>query len=421
MHASPRALAYGLVLASCWLATPGRSADLVVDASGATSSLTTIDQAMATALPGDRILVLPGSYPAFLFNRGVEVVGLGASPDQVVVERVDFHVNHPTFGYDAGLSNLTICGTGPYDGTSVSGNELGAGTLVIHGVRLCGGIFLRGGGEFYLLMIDSHVDAVSGGGFQNSGLDFGGGIADLVDSKIQGPPAAEGPGAVAGVGIRVRSGAVVRISACEVDGGHGGGGAAGSTDGGDAIDRSPTGTAQLRLSGGSVIRGGAGGPGGTGGAGVDLSGSILLGDASVAGGGGQTPGPAYAASQPTLLPYDPHLRLEPSHSFASGSPFASGGQVVAFVPDASLPVTTILYAPRIDPPSSPDLSPLPPSGSHELSSNGPMGLRAPRRRDSAGSVAGLTVPARRIVYQGFCVDPITQQVVTTNPTVVASR
>lgn len=420
MHASPRSLAYALALSSMWLATPGRAADLVVDASGVSSSFTTIDQAMAVATPGDRILVLPGSYPAFFFNRGVEVVGLGATPDQVVVDRVDYHINQPTFGYDSGLTNLTICGAGTYDGTSISGNELGAGTLVIHGVRLCGGVFLRGGGEFYLLMLDSHIDTVTGGGFQNSGLDFGGGVADLVDSKIEGPPASERAATTAGAGIRVRPGAKVRISACEVDGGDGGGGANGSTSGGDAIDRSSTSSAQVRVSGGSVIRGGAGGPGGAGGAGVDLFGTILVGDAIVTGGGGQTPGPAYAASQPTFLPYDPHLRLDPVQAFAAGSPFVSSGQLLTFGASGSLPTTSIEFSSRIDPPTSPDLSPIPSSGSQELSFGGPIGWRAPRRNLGA-PIAGLTIPTRRVVYQGFFVDPITQQLVTTNPTAVVLR
>src|SRR5262245_45870285 len=126
-----------LAFAAVVLARSAHAADWIVDATGAQSSFTTIDPAMVQSTPGDRILVLPGSYPAVHFSRGVEVIGMGDEPGDVVVARVDFHVNIPNDDFDAVLSNLRVCGSGAADSISISGNELSAGTFLIDSVETC--------------------------------------------------------------------------------------------------------------------------------------------------------------------------------------------------------------------------------------------------------------------------------------------
>src|SRR5688572_17272543 len=180
------------------LCVPAVAHDHLVDASGVQSPLVDLTQAMALAVPGDRIFVLPGSYPAFHFSRGVEVVGLGSDPSQVTIARVDFHPTAPATGFDAGLSNLTVCGAASQDSTSISGNELAEGTLTLQGVVTCGGVYLRGGGRFYLLVADSRVEPLAGAGFQGAAFDFGGGIADFVDTRIAGAGASVQAGTPAG-------------------------------------------------------------------------------------------------------------------------------------------------------------------------------------------------------------------------------
>jgi hypothetical protein len=409
-----RSASSGLVLTTL-LATGASATDRLVDATGAASPLTTVDQAMALCVPGDRILILPGSYPSFTFNRGVEVVGLGATPDQVLIEAIGYHINIPNQNYDTGLANVTVCGTGPDDGTGFSGNELGPGTLVLDGVQLCSGVYLRGAGEFYLLVHNSSVIADPGDGFLNAAFDFGGGVADFVDTRIHAAPASSSAGTPAGVALRVRTNTTVRVSGCEIVGGSGAPGGDAYSNGGDAIERANASVvANLRLSGGSLIRGGSAHEGGEGGAGVDLNGTILVGTAIVAGGTGSVPGAAYAGTQPTNLPYDPQLSAIPGHLFAQGATFLESGQSLSLVPDVTLPMPTIHFAMRLDDPASPDLSPLPPAESSVWMFDGPMGIEAPARRHAGP----YRIPLRRTVFQGFFVDPATQAVVTTNPVVV---
>lgn len=397
------------LLVACLLSPAARAADWVVDASGAAGTLTTIDQAMLVAAPGDRILVLPGSYPAFHFSRGVDVIGLGASPADVVVARVDYHVNVPPIDYDTSLSNLTVCGSGPSDGVSTSGNELGPGTHLIEGVVMCGGVFLHGDGDFYLIVANSRFEPGPGDGFQGAAFDFGGGIFDLVDSRIQGWSASPQDGIGPGVGLRIAGDSTVRVSGSEVFGGAASEEGTGLGDGADAIERGfGSGPIAVRIAGQSLVRGGDGSPSGAGGAGVDLTASITVGDTTVSGGGGGTPGPDYAASQPTFLGYDPYLATFPARKFAMAHTFLAPGDGVLLRYDASLAGAVIGAGRHLDPPAQPHLSPLVPGEVHFFDT-APVGVMNPVAQ------TGSSPPHNRGIYQAFFIVPRTGAAITTNP------
>jgi len=395
-------------------ALESRANDLVVDAAGLASSYTTIEQAMVQASPGDRIFVLPGSYPAFQFSRGVEVIGMGHSPSEVVIARVDFHPNLPITGFDAGLANVSVCSGNPEDAISISGNELAPGTLVLQGVVTCGGVYLRGAGSFYLLCADSRIQPVPGAGFLNAAFDFGGGTADFVDAWIEGSPASLTASEPAGVGLRIGGGAVVRVSNTRVLGGIGApSGLNVLQHGADAIAKGfGAALPELRLSGQSVISGGNAGPAGVGGDGLDLVGLISIGLSTVSGGSGASAGLDFAGSQPLLLGYDPYLRAQPAKLYASGDAFYRPGTQLVVSPGAVLPALGLGYALRIDPPSNALFSPLPPAGT--LNVNGDQFVVnvtpaqfSPWMRDAFAR--------RRIVVQGFFRPFEGAALVATNP------
>ncbi|MEZ6014885.1 MAG: hypothetical protein R3F49_07225 [Planctomycetota bacterium] len=307
-------LACASALAFALLGTlPLRANDLIVDTAGGPATFQTIGAAMLAAAPGDRILVVPGSYPAFQFERGVEVLGLGVTPAEVTIARVDFHVSVPNIDYDAVLSNVTVCGTSPNDAIAITGNELARGTLLLDGVRTCGGVFLGGDEGFQLVAQNSRFEPLANGGFLGAAFDFGGGRAELVDVGIFGWDAELS--APAGHGLRISAGAAVRATACTIEGGAGADlEAPGRADGGDGVTSLPwPGPVTLMLSGGTAVAGGSGaGLTGRGGAGVrarGLAGSLTLGDAAVTGGGGALLGAAWAEDQALALGFDPSLTL----------------------------------------------------------------------------------------------------------------
>jgi hypothetical protein len=394
------------------LAAPGRAGDLIVDASGVASGFTDITQAMLASSPGDRILVLPGSYPAFHFSRGVEVIGIGADPSQVVVERVDYHPNIPPFNYHTALSNLTVCGSGAANGTSISGNELAAGTLVLDGVATCGGVYLRGGeGSFYLMVVDSRVEPGPGGGFLNAAFDFSGGVADFVGTRITAANASLAAGTPAGTALRIGEEATVRLSGSEVLGGDGteNGGSTALDDGGTAIGQGIGTVASVRLSGGTAVKGGRGGAQGMGGDGIEVGGMILSGDATVAGGtGGVGPGAAYGATLPTDLGYDPELIASPAKTFAAGPTFLLPGESVQLSVDPSLPNVLVLGSRALVPPPTPSGSPLVTSG---FGASSPPTITAPQ----PGGDAVWSAPSRRGYFQLVFVDPTSGRLETSNP------
>lgn len=387
------------------LALPASATDWIVDAAGGQGTLATIAQAMAVCSTGDRILVMPGSYPAFHFSRAVDVVGLGASPSDVVIHRVDYHPTVPTLGFDTGLTNLTVCG----DSISISGNELAPGTLVLDGVRACSGVYLHGAGQFYLLVQNADVEAGPGDGFLGAAFDFGGGTADIVNSSIRGANASAVVGTTAGVGLRVWSTSTsnVRISNSLVSGGSGMR-ATGFLDGADAIDHLAGGVSTLRLSGGAQILGGAADVGGRGGNGVDISGEITTGEVVVIGGAGGTPGSPYATSQPTPLGFDPLLRLSPAGQGGTLPVFQHPGDFILAGCDPSISSAVLASSTAIDPPSTPASTALvtPQVG------NGPTeAFLIPIRQHRVANPA----PKRRLYLQGLFLDASTGQTHTTNP------
>ncbi len=352
---------FALLAIASPFAVAAHATDRLVDASGVASPLTTITQAMVIAAPGDRIFVMPGTYPAFHFSRGVEVVGLGTDPSDVVIARVDFHPTIPTNNFDAGLTNVTICSADPADSTSIGGNELAAGTLVLQGVVTCGGVYLHGAGQLYLMVVDSRIVPAPGTGFLGAAFDFGGGIADFVDSWVAGADASTAQSFTAGTGLRVGGGATVRVSNTHVFGGAGANtGVVALQNAADAIEKGfgaalPT----LRLSGHSVIAGGDAGPLGVGGAGVDMVANISIGMATVTGGSGTPTGLAYTSGAPLVLARDPYLVMTPPKSFGLGDVFFRPGQQILVMPGDVLPGVTLADAYRIDPPANASLSPLP--------------------------------------------------------------
>jgi hypothetical protein len=387
------------------LSTPALATDWIVDATGTASSFTNITQAMAQVATGDRILVLPGNYPPFHFSRSVDVIGLGNSPTDVTIERVDFHPTIPTLGYDCAIVNVSIVG----DSFSISGNELAPGTLVIDGVHLAGGVFLHGAGELYVLMQNSRIEAGAGDGFLGAAFDFGGGTLDVVDSLVQGAGASSGAGATAGVGLRAwsTSSSHVRIANSTVQGGAGVN-APGFQDGGDAIDRLGGGPVTLRLSGGSQVLGGDGIAPGRGGHAVDLAATITLGTATVVGGAGTPPGASFHGAVPTALGYDPYLALLPGGNQGQLPVFQHPGDFVFVGFDASLPSSGLAASLQIDPITTPGGSPL---VGAQASSSASEAFAIPVRIHRVANPP----PRRRVYYQGIFQDPGSGQPQTTNP------
>jgi hypothetical protein len=383
------------------------AADLVVDAAGVASPYTTIEAAMVASSPGDRILVLPGAYPAFHFSRGVAVIGLGAAPGDVQIARVDYHVNVPPFGYETLLSNVSICGTGAADSISISGNELTHGTLTLHGVVTCGGVFLHGDAGFSLFAADSDVSPGPGDGFRGAAVGFAGGTLDVVGTRIAGWDASLADGVSAGIGLRVGAGVAVTLTGGEVTGGDGvledevfGAGADGIAAG---LGSSPI---HLTAAGGASIRGGDGAAPGPGGDGVALTGTLAVGDAVVAGGVGTPPGVPFGLDPAVDLGYDPELSVSPATPFAGGPIAVHPGALVTATLDASLPgPAAIGFAAALDPPAAPIPTLL--AGPVSLVFAYEVAFVAP---DAGGALLGLQAYA-----QGFFVDPATGAVRTTNP------
>lgn len=403
-----------VVIAALALASPASASDWIVDATGSQSSFTTIDQAMVQSTPGDRILVLPGSYPAFHFGRGVEVIGMGSEPSEVVVARVDFHVNIPIDDFDAVLSNLRVCGSGAADAISITGNELAAGTFLIDRVETCGGVFLRGVPGFYLLVNDCDFAPGANGGFANAAFDFAGGTADFVGSSVTAWDASVANGAVAAIALRAVAGSSVRASGSTFVGGNGvTGGSTAQRNGAAGIASSGATDVGLRLAGGSVVEGGDGVGGGNGGDGVRVNGTIVVGDASVSGGLGIIPGLDYGIDLPTLLSYDPQLLATPSRAPQSNHGFSPRGIQVVLDMDTSTPTSaSIAWAEVLDPPASSPASPLPP---------GETSVHAGDQLELSELVLWSGPPAlsgSRHVFQGFFMDPDTKALVATNPVVL---
>lgn len=307
--------AVGLVLT----AAPASAADLLVDASGS-GAFTTIQQAMLVAQPGDRILVLPGSYPPFHFARGVSVIGMGDDPGDVLIGRCDLHVTVPVTGYDAKLVNVMLGDGAPENVLALSGNESPPGTFTTSGVRIQGGVFLGGGADgFHVHLQNTSVSAGPGQGFLGAAVHLGGTpgfSAELVGVDIQAWDAT--PSLAAGIGLRLAGGMRARLVASEVRGGSGSGHAP-SAGAAALVSWTPLGPVDLRVDGNTLVQGGSGASGGAGGAGIALSGSLELGTAQVLGGDGAPAGPAFSGVTPVALAAAGYLELVPQPSGAAQS------------------------------------------------------------------------------------------------------
>jgi hypothetical protein len=348
-----RSLCIALVIAlalSTDLAAQG--VDRTVDASGATSIYTTITQAMAASNPGDRILVLPGTYPPFQFSKGVRVLGMGADPSAVQIERVGVGVTQPQIGYEALLSNVTLAPQNPLNQTALGGNELAPGVLIVDGVRIRGGVFLRGGqAGFYCLLSNCQIDPLPGFGFSGEACYVGGpgNFFELRNSRVKGWNADPQASIPAGLGIRIGGGTQMRITNCRIFGGDGAPAGAPHDAGGDAIVSQSPGLVALRLDGGSIVGGGDGDGTGAGGDGVAISGTVETHSAMISGGAGMPPGLAYAIAQPSSLGADLELAVSPAAVDATGTPSVHSGQILtlAFDPGSAPSVIAFNFAVRL--------------------------------------------------------------------------
>lgn len=299
-------------------AQPADAADLIVNAAGG-DGYQTIDAAMAVAQPNDRLLVMPGHYPAYQHTVAVDVIGVAADPSFVKIDRVDYHVSIPTIGYDTLISNVTIGSKDVADGTAISGNELPPGTLHLDGVVVDGAVFLGGGATgFSLLVTNSRIANEAGEGFLGAAFHVGGAnnFVQFRNSKIVAADAA-GPFA-ASHAMRISSGTTVWFADAVIQGGKGSA-VAGSPNGATALVRGLVpGTVRLRLDGASVIAGGDGEAHGAGGHAIDVSGTIDLGAATVTGGSGSPAGAAYADAIAIPMAVDLHLGLLPVMKNAEG-------------------------------------------------------------------------------------------------------
>jgi len=326
--------------------------DLHVDAAGG-ASYTNISQAMAASVPGDRILVHPGSYPAFHFHRGVQVIGLGSTPAEVVVARVDYHPTIPTSGYHTSLMNLTISSAAPEDSIGLSGNELAAGTLVLDGVVIESGVYLGSANAntgFYLIVSNSSVVPDPGEGFLNAAMTLGGRnyFAEIVGSRVLGWNALASGGVLAGTALRLFPGTQIRIDGSELSGGSGDEQSPYESGASSVVVGSGTPVTALRITGGAVLKGGDSQGSLPGAAGIVGNGatktSISTGNAQIEGGAGAPAGvPAVQASS-TVLGYDPHLTATPELKFAEQGIGVSSGQQCTFTWSPPSAVAVIAFS-----------------------------------------------------------------------------
>lgn len=313
---------------------PAQGIDRVVDASGQTSIYTNISQAMAVSAPGDRILVLPGQYPTFQFTHGVRVLGMGDDPSDVVVARVAYHPSIPNIGYETVLSNMTLESSDPLDVIVLGGNELAPGSLVLEGVHIRGGVFLRGGqAGFYCLMSNCLVDPPPGYGVNGEACFIGGpgNFFEIRNSRIAGWNADPSIFMPAGIGLRIGGGTEMRIVNSRISGGSGAIGASGIfANGANAVQSQSPGLVELLLTGGSLIHGGDAAPGGSGGHGVALAGTIDVEGAIVTGGAGSPAGQAYSLAQPqTSTALGAFLDSSPEKVDASGDVAVRSGETLS--------------------------------------------------------------------------------------------
>jgi len=342
---------------------PAQGSDLLVDPGGSPGSFATIDAAMQAATPGDRILVMPGAYPPFNFSRGVHLIGLGATPGDVVIQRIAYHVNIPAADYDTLISNVTVTSTSPLDVLSIHGNELAPGTLTIDGCVLQNGVFLRGGQQgFYLFINNSYIAPPAGHGFSGEACYVGGpgNYVDIRNTRIIGWDADPQTGIPAGTALSIAAGTVARITGSEISGGHGQPGGPTVAAGATALRSLPSGTIDLTLDGNAMVVGGNGQSGAPGGHGAAIQGTIKAGAAVVLGGSGTPPGVPYPNAAPLPAP-TVHLNLTPGLLFAQNGVSVGPGDVVSVSLGGSPISGAIGISPAVVLPNDPVFVSLPPS------------------------------------------------------------
>lgn len=331
------------------LGAGARGTDWIVDSSGA-GDFKTIGAAIVVANPGDRLLVQPGHYPAFQFSVGVDVIGVGAAPADVRIDRVDYHVSIPAQHYDTLLSNVQLGSDHPADAIALSGNELGPGSLHLDGVVIDGAVFLGAGEGFTLLVTNSAISNQPGEWFAGETMYLGGAgsFVEIRNSSVQAAAATVTRAPAAGV--RLSAGTTARIVNTQITGGNGNEGS--HPDGAPAVTRGLfPGAVELRIDGNSWITGGSG-PIGEGGHGVDLDGLIEVGAASVQGGSGNPPGLDFAAAQPVPTPVDLHLDLQPVLANAQVPVYLSAGDTIRVHMTTPVERTFLVVSLELNPPAA---------------------------------------------------------------------
>ncbi|MCA8953368.1 MAG: hypothetical protein KDE27_27900, partial [Planctomycetes bacterium] len=254
----------------------------------------------------DRILIQPGSYPAFSITKSVTILGLGTTVDAVVVGGIHLGLGLTNQHYRVAVSRLRI-EPGAHAPLAVSGQELGVGQIEFESVEIAGGFrLLAGEAGFVLSLANCSIAGAVGQGFDGATCAIAAPAPStfaLTRCRFEGAPgdffAAQPPLA----GLLLDRGVTVQIAQCEIRGGDGGIAQAGAA--GLWVRN-----AQVRsLGSASNVRGGDGGPGASGGPGVRTTSTVFYGNATIAGG---LPNGPIAAGSGTVLPstgIDPELEV----------------------------------------------------------------------------------------------------------------
>ncbi|MBL8749055.1 MAG: hypothetical protein JNK78_07845 [Planctomycetes bacterium] len=265
--------------------------DLVVQAGGPPGTYPTVQAAIVAAQPGDRVLVMPGAYPAFSVTKAISVYGMGTSSSDVVVAGVHFGLGFPNQGYRVSIARLRI-DAGPLAPLAVTGQELGTGQIEFESVEVFGGFrLLAGEPGFVLSLANCTVEGDVGQGFDGGTCHVAAPAPStftITRSRFRGSRgdlfAAQAPLAA----LVLDRGATVRIEQCSLSGGEGGVAQAGAPGLHVRL-------AQVKsLGGGSSVYGGNGGSGAAGGPGVKTTSTVFRGTATVVGGIGAPNGPIVA-------------------------------------------------------------------------------------------------------------------------------
>lgn len=308
------------------LATGARAADLIVEAGGGSGTFATIQAAINAAQPGDRVLILPGTYPAFSVTKSLTIMGLGSSAEAVVVGGIGLQPMFPNQHYHISISRLRVA-PGPLTPLAVSGQEMGVGQVEFESMVIDGGFrLLAGESGFVLSLANCIVTGTLGQGFDGATCHIAAPAPShfsLTRCEFWGAPgdlfAAQTPFA----GLLLDRGVTVQIAQCQVHGGNGGlaqPGAAGLN----------VRHAQVRSLGtGSLIRGGDGGAGAAGGPGVQTTSTVFYSSSTINGGSGSPTGPV-VAGMGTLLPSttsNPELQLFVDQSQSGPAVVGSGSHL----------------------------------------------------------------------------------------------